>query len=293
MSIETLPPDCTPDEIIKVMQRDGACVIRDMLGAETLSRLNADLKPWIDRSETGPDSFSGRRTKRTGGLVARSPETRPVITHPRILETAEKFLTPHCERIQLHLTQSIAIMPGESAQTLHRDRVAWGGYIPKSIDPQFNTIWALTDFTEENGATRVIPGSHEWPLDRNPTSHEEGVQVSMTQGSVLCYGGSVIHGGQENRSTQTRLGLNVTYCLSWLRQEENQFLSCPPEIARDLPPELTDLLGYTMGNYALGCYASPEMIEGLPDTLPPEVAIGRMPAQKRKNLVAPIGESAK
>ena len=186
------------------------------------------------------------------------------------------------------------ILPGEADQTLHRDRIAWGGYIPKAIDPQSNTIWALTESTEENGATRVIPGSHEWPLDQKPASCHEGVQVSMTQGSVLCHGGSVIHGGEENRSTQTRLGLNVTYCLSWLRQEEDQFLSCPPEIARELPQEMTDLLGYTMGNYALGYYASLEMIEERPDTLPPpEVAIGRMSGQKRKNLVAPIGESAK
>ena len=135
MSIETLPPDCSIEDIIRGMQRDGACVIRDLLDEETLSRLNAEPKPWIDRSETGPDSFSGRQTKRTGGLVARSPESRPVITHPRILEAAEKFLTPYCERIQLHLTQTIAILPGESAQTLHRDRIAWGGYIPQSIDP--------------------------------------------------------------------------------------------------------------------------------------------------------------
>ena len=292
MSIETLPPDCSVDQVSEAMQRDGACVIRDLLDEETLSRLNADLEPWIDRTETGFDDFGGRLTKRTGGLVARSPETRPLILHPLILEAAGVLLEPFCERIQLHLTQTIAILPGESAQTIHRDRLAWGGYIPASIEPQFNTIWAITDFTEENGATRVIPGSHDWPLDRNPSSRHDGVQVSMTRGSVLCYGGSILHGGEANRSDETRLGLNITYCLSWLRQEENQFLSCPPEIARELPEELTDLLGYTMGNYALGYYAEPKMVEGMPDTLPPEVAIGRMPRKRKKNPVAPVGENA-
>ena len=292
MSIETLPPDCSVDQVSEAMQRDGACVIRDLLDEGTLSRLNADLEPWIDRTETGFDDFGGRLTKRTGGLVARSPETRPLILHPLILEVAGVLLEPFCERIQLHLTQTIAILPGESAQTIHRDRLAWGGYIPASIDPQFNTIWALTDFTEENGATRVIPGSHDWPLDRNPSSRHDGIQVSMTRGSVLCYGGSILHGGEANRSRDTRLGLNITYCLSWLRQEENQFLSCPPEIARELPEELTDLLGYTMGNYALGYYAEPKMVEGMPDTLPPEVAIGRMPRKRKKNPVAPVGENA-
>ena len=99
----------------------------------------------------------------------------------------------------------------------------------------------------------------------------------MSAGSVLCYSGTVIHGGGANHSKSARTGLNITYCLGWLRQEENQYLSCPPDIAKDLDPALTDLLGYTMGNYALGYYASPEMIDGFPDTLPPELAIGRSP----------------
>ena len=293
MKIETLSSTCSADEIIKAMRRDGACIVRDLLSEEDLSLLNTDLKPWIDRTQSGTDSFSGRKTKRTGGLVARSPESRPIVTHPLILDAANGFLGAHCERIQLHLTQTITIGPGESQQVLHRDRIAWGGYIPQSIDPQFNTIWALTDFTEENGATRLIPGSQDWPLDRHPSSRDEGIQATMSRGSVLCYGGSVIHGGGANRALESRVGLNITYCLSWLRQEENQYLSCPPEIARTLSSELTDLLGYTMGNYALGYYANPEMLEGLPDTLPPEVSIGRMPAENKSNTVAPVGENAK
>jgi ectoine hydroxylase-related dioxygenase (phytanoyl-CoA dioxygenase family) len=277
MSLQTLAPDSKASEIVAAMQRDGACIVRDVLDPEALARLDADLKPWIDRSQTGADDFTGRFTKRTGALIARCPESRPVVTHPLILDAANEFLGPYCERIQLHLTQTIAIGPGQEAQVLHRDRLAWGGYIPKAIEPQFNTIWALTDFTEENGATHLIPGSHDWPLDRNPKSQSESIQASMSRGSVLCYSGTVIHGGGANRSTATRIGLNVTYCLGWLRQEENQFLSCPPHIAKDLEPALTDLLGYTMGNYALGYYSHPEMVDGLPDTLPPEIAIGRRP----------------
>ncbi len=279
MSLQTLAPDSKASEIVAAMQRDGACIVRDVLDPEALARLDADLKPWIDRSQTGADDFTGRFTKRTGALIARCPESRPVVTNPLILEAANEFLGPYCERIQLHLTQTIAIGPGQEAQILHRDRLAWGGYIPKPIEPQFNTIWALTDFTEENGATHLIPGSHDWPLDRNPKSHGESLQASMSRGSVLCYSGTVIHGGGANRSEAARIGLNVTYCLGWLRQEENQFLSCPPHIAKDLEPALTDLLAYTMGNYALGYYSHTEMVDGLPDTLPPEIAIGRRPEQ--------------
>ena len=279
MSLQTLAPDSKSSEIVAAMQRDGACIVRDVLSPETLARIDADVKPWIDRSEPGADDFTGRQTKRTGALIARCPESRPVVTHPLILEAANEFLGPYCERIQLHLTQTIDILPGQAAQILHRDRLAWGGYIPKPIEPQFNTIWALTEFTEKNGATHLIPGSHDWPLDRNPESPNESIQAVMSRGSVLCYSGTVIHGGGANRSDAARIGLNVTYCLGWLRQEENQFLSCPPHIAKDLEPTLTDLLGYTMGNYALGYYSHPEMVEGLPDTLPPEIAIGRRPEQ--------------
>jgi hypothetical protein len=259
------------------MQRDGACIVRDVLDAEALTRLNADLNPWIERSKVGADDFTGRFTKRTGALIARCPESRPIVTHPLFLEAANGLLGPYCERIQLHLTQTINILPGQERQILHRDRLAWGGHIPKPIEPQFNTIWALTDFSEENGATHLIPGSQDWPLDRNPKSQNESIQAVMSQGSVLCYSGTVIHGGGANRSDAARIGLNITYCLSWLRTEENQFLSCPPDIAKNLEPKLTDLLGYTMGNYALGYYSHPEMVDGLPDTLPPELALGRSP----------------
>ena len=292
MSLQTLAPDCKASEIVAVMQRDGACIVRDVLSPETLARLNADLKPWIDRSKTGADDFTGRHTKRTGALIARCPESRPLVTHPLILEAANELLGPYCQRIQLHLTQTIDILPGQVAQILHRDRLAWGGYIPKPIEPQFNTLWALTDFTEENGATHIIPGSQDWPLDRNPKSQSESIQAAMRRGSVLCYSGTVIHGGGANRSDAARIGLNVTYCLSWLRQEENQFLSCPPHIARDLEPTLTDLLGYTMGNYALGYYSHPEMVDGLPDTLPPEIAIGRKPEEIPGNTLISGGPTA-
>ena len=289
MTLHTLAPDCSADQIVAAMQRDGACIVRDLLSEGELERLNADLEPWIERSRPGTDGFTGRKTKRTGALIARCPECRPVVTHPLILDAARGVLGPYCERIQIHLTQTIDILPGESAQLLHRDRLAWGGYIPKPIEPQFNTIWALTDFTAENGATHVIPGSNDWPLDRNPKSQSESIQAEMSRGSVLCYSGSVVHGGGANRSDAARIGLNITYCLSWLRQEENQFLSCPPHIARELDPELTELLGYTMGNYALGYYSHPEMIDGLPDTLPPEVAIGRMPSKGARNMAPPTG----
>ncbi len=274
MSLTTLPPDCSAADIKAAIDRDGACVVEDLLSAEKLAEIDADTGPWIERSQLGGDDFVGRHTKRTGALIARCPSTRDVILNPLVLEAANVLLRPYCERIQLHLTQTIAIYPGQDAQFLHRDRLAWGGYIPKPIEPQFNTIWALTDFTPDNGATHIVPGSNQWDLDRDATI-EDSVQASMARGSVLLYSGTVIHGGGANRSDSVRVGMNITYCLSWLRQEENQYLSCPPEVARDLPQELTDLLGYTMGNYALGYYSPYDVTDGTGDTKPPEFAIGK------------------
>ena len=276
MPLETLPPDCKTEDILAAFERDAGCIVADLLAPGDLDRVVAETAPWIERSQEGFDDFGGRLTRRTGALIARCPSTRGVVMDPRILQAARAFLAPHCQRIQLHLTQTIDILPGERAQALHRDRLVWGGHLPPEIEPQFNTIWALTDFTVENGATHVIPGSQRWRSDREPR-REETIQAEMSRGSVLLYSGSVIHGGGANSSAAPRIGMNITYTLGWLRQEENQFLSCPPEIARDLDPELTDLLGYTMGSYALGYFAAPQMIEGQADTLPPEAVLGRMP----------------
>ena len=152
---------------------------------------------------------------------------------------------------------------------MHRDRLAWGGFLQDTIEPQFNTIWAVTDFTQENGATQVVPGSNHWEKSRKATP-EEIQYAEMKAGSLLIYSGSVIHGGGANQSGADRMGLNITYALGWLRQEENQYLSCPPHIAKDFDPALRDLLGYCMGSYALGYYTPPTAPGKDPEAVPPE-----------------------
>jgi len=281
--VMTFDPDHDPDEIAATMQRDGAAIIRDAMSPDVHTRVATELEPWIDRTPLGRDDFTGRQTGRTGALVARSAASRELVMDAQVLDQARRFLDPFTNKIQLHLTQVINIHPGQGTQPLHRDRLAWGGYIPREIEPQFNTLWALTDFTEENGATRLVPGSVSWPDDRRAEADEK-TQAVMSAGSVLLYTGSVIHGGGENRSSADRTGINITYCLAWLRTEENQFLSCPPEIAEGLSPDLQALLGYTMGNYALGYYSDPaEIPDGLTDILPPERAVGRAPARDKGN----------
>ncbi len=249
--LEHLPADSLAETVSEILKRDGAVIVDNLVEPQAMDAIVAELQPWFDATPFGPDSFSGRRTKRTGGLVARSPLCRDIVMHPLVLAVSGKLLD-HSHSFQLHLTQAIAIGAGEPAQTIHRDQWAFDFFpFPRGYDVQCNTLWAMTDFTEENGATRVIPGSNLFD-DKLKFQSEDTVPAEMRKGSVLLYSGSVYHGGGANRSTATRIGLNITYNVSWLRQEENQYLSVPLEIARTLPVELLRLIGYQRGAYALG-----------------------------------------
>ena len=273
--------DADRQEIVTALREDGACVLVDVMDSALKSRVKEELRPFMDATPTGRDDFTGRLTARTGALVARSEASRELVMHPTITDLARQFLEPYTDTIQLHLTQIINIQPGQGAQPRHRDRLAWP-QLPAEIEPQFNTIWALTDFTEENGATRVVPGSVKWDPDRRATD-EETRQAVMKAGSVLLYSGSVIHGGGQNLSQFERTGINITNFLAWLRTEENQYLSCPPRVAKDLDPDLQEMLGYQLYGYALGYYSDPDGVTEVNDLRPPEFALDRSPRKKPSN----------
>ena len=267
--LQRLPADSDPETVAQALRDDGAAIVENVLHADALERLRSEIMPYVEATEPGRDDFTGRQTTRTGALVARSGACRDLVMDKLILGGANAFLAPFCERIQLHLTQLIRIQPGQGKQPLHRDRLAWGGFLQDSIEPQFNTIWAVTDFTQENGATQVVPGSNKWEPGRE-AKPEEIQYAEMPAGSVLVYSGSVIHSGGANMADHDRMGLNITYALGWLRQEENQYLSCPPHIAKDFDPALRELLGYCMGSYALGYFTPPTGPGENPEVVPPE-----------------------
>ncbi len=275
-----LPATASPQDMTAVIGCDGAVIIDNAISPQQAQTTLTELMPFIESTPIGRDEFSGRQTTRTGALIARSPACCELVMQDTILGVCDEFLLPNCKRYQLHLAQVIRIMPGQQKQLLHRDRLAWGEYL-QGVEPQLNTLWALTDFTKENGATQVVPGSAEWPKGREATADEIDY-AEMPQGSVLVYSGTVIHGGGKNESTADRVGLNITYSLGWLRQEENQYLSCPPEMAKDLSPGLQELLGYTMMNYALGYYTPPVPAGEEAGILPPEFVLGRKPRKARK-----------
>jgi ectoine hydroxylase-related dioxygenase (phytanoyl-CoA dioxygenase family) len=267
-------PDTAPEEMLAAIREDGAIIIDNLISPDTVNALRRETDPYMEATSNGTDAFAGFLTTRTGGLVMRSEHCRDLVQNPLVLNLCDNFLLDYCERYQLHLTQIIRLRPGQGAQAIHRDRWAWGTHLAH-VQPQLNTIWALSDFTIENGATRVVPGSTEWPDDRGPVE-DEITQAVMSKGSVLVYTGSVFHGGGENRSDGDRIGLNITYSLGWLRQEENQYLSTPPELARTLSRELQELLGYAMGQYALGYYSPPGEPGEVPNIVPPQYALGHV-----------------
>jgi len=271
-TVETLPANASKEKIMAVINRDGAVILKDVLTPQEIAQLRSEIDPYVQATPEGRDDFTGRYTTRTGALVARSPMCRDLIMNPQVRAIADDLLLPNCQRYQLHLTQVIRIKPGQKEQPIHRDRWAWGKYL-QGIEPQLNTIWAVTDFTRENGATQVVPGSTKWPDDRTAKKPEIGY-AEMSAGSVLIYTGSVFHGGGANKSKADRAGINITYTLGWLRQEENQYLSCPPDVAKTLDPELQALIGYSMGSYALGYYTPPLPPGEGPEVVPPEFALG-------------------
>jgi ectoine hydroxylase-related dioxygenase (phytanoyl-CoA dioxygenase family) len=246
-----LAADTDAETVAAALGEAGAVVIDELAPPALVAAILDELDPYLAATEAGPDEFSGLRTRRTGSLVARSPASRELIAHPLVLDAVGRVLA-HATTFQLHLTQMISIGPGEPAQPVHRDQWAYDFFsFPTGYEVQVSTMWAMSDFTEQNGATRVVPGSHRAP-DRQRLTEADTVGAEMRSGSVVLYTGSLYHGGGANRSDAVRIGMNVDYNVGWLRQEENQYLAVPIEVARTLPESLQRLIGYARGAYALG-----------------------------------------
>lgn len=274
-----MPTSAPIERIIAYLHRDGAVIIDNAVSEATCDAIVKEMRPYIDKGATGRTNFGGMVTKRVGAVAARSKASWDVLAHPllmdvcggalgqQLLHDSPSKLDPEYSENpwQLHLTQIIEIGAGEPAQHLHRDRHAFVAdefFDVARMEPEISAIWALTDFTLESGPTRVVPGSHRWPADKanyqakhnQEVLSEQVANAVMSKGSVVIYTGSVLHSGGNNRSGLARTGLNVDYNLAWLRQEENQYLACPPNIAKHLSKNMQRLIGYTPV-HALGYFA--------------------------------------
>lgn len=241
----------TGEEIATTLRRDGAVVVENLIDASSASAIRDSFEPYLQVKQHGTDQFEGTATKRLGSLIARVPQIHPLVTHPVVLDTVADVVSD-ATAFQLNATQVVAISPGEQRQSLHRDQWAWDHFPwPIGYEVEVSTMWAFTEFTADNGATRVALGSHR--TEGRPRFEESELSVAeMTPGSALFYTGSVMHGAGANITTGTRVGSIISYTRGWLRQHENQYLCVPVEEAKKLPEQLQRLIGYARGAYAVG-----------------------------------------
>jgi ectoine hydroxylase-related dioxygenase (phytanoyl-CoA dioxygenase family) len=238
------PPATDPivEEAVSRIEVDGWAVLEGVVAPDLVAELRASIAGLLDELAVphGSNRFLGHRTRRIFNLLARAPVFAHVPLHPQVLSVAERVLDPECLLASL---TAITMEPGQDAQPLHAD----DGSIPlPKPHPALGctAIWALTDFTEANGATRVVPGSHR--RDRGPRRDEQEATVAATMpaGSVLVYHTSLWHGGGVNRSDADRVGIVCHHAAGWVRQEENQLLALPRELVATFPPRLRRLVGY-------------------------------------------------
>ena len=238
--------------IAEALTAAGATIVEDCVPLALADKVAAELRPHFDRygHEYFAD-FEGYKTLRLSEILARSRAAAELIGETFTLGIVDKALLPHCINYRIGSCTGIEILPGETAQVLHRD----DGIYPiriQGMELQVSAMWALDDFTRENGATHVLPGSHRGPPRSGNVEHT--VQATMAKGSLLLYLGSVLHGGGANRTDAPRMGLINTYSLGWLRQEENHYLAIPREIADSYPERIRRLMGYEPHGPILGSY---------------------------------------
>lgn len=262
-AIRHVPPGTGADDIAGILEADGCVIVDRLLPEATCDRIIEELAPWLERLGGGGGDWVGRRTRRLHGLVAKSETVRETLCHPLTLGVMDTVLGPWCDAFQLSACSTTSIGPGESAQELHRDDLMFPFVHPSERVVYTTTFWALSEFTEANGATRVIPGSHRWDDDRTPRP-EETVPAEMDKGSVLIFTCATYHGGGANvTADQWRDALFASYSVGWLKQEEQQFLVSPPEVARHYPERLQRLIGYQVHKPFLGWYDLQDPIEVL------------------------------
>ena len=239
-----------PHEHAARIAERGWTVIEDAIEPELVDALADDLARLEKELDVRPatNSFEGHRTLRVYNLLARGEIWWKIPVHHAVLPVVEQVLDPGCLVSSL---SSINIGPGETAQPIHADDQLIP--IPKPHPPTVcNTMWALTDFTEENGATRIISGSHladSSPDYGHPYDSEPAV---MRRGSVLVWHGSLWHGGGANSTSDRRIGIAMNYCAGYIRQQENQQLGIPASQVARMPRRLQELVGYGIYNGLIG-----------------------------------------
>lgn len=256
----------TREKHLRQINEQGYTIVERVLDRETVAALRDDIHRLEQdlRISEGTNEFEGRRTLRTHNLLAHGRPYERLATHRDILPLVDLVLGPGC---LLSMIGSINIGPGETAQPIHAD----DQIIPFAKPHRAivcNTMWAISDFTAVNGATRLVPGSHRKDHSPRYGTDYESVSAEMGKGSVLIWHGSLWHGGGANQSDASRIGISVIYCAGYLRQEENQQLGIPPRKVLGFEPRLQELVGYGVYMGVLGHVdraAPAELLRARPD----------------------------
>ena len=251
--VQTLDRESHSNEVVAALLRDGGVIVANQASDDVMDRILKNLRgPFDEQGHKFQNDFNGYTTLRLGGILGLSRASADLIAHPRVMEVADAVLKRHCSNYRIGSTTAIEVHPGEDAQVLHRDDSFYPMRLP-DVEFQISAMWALDDFTAENGATRIVPGSHDL-RDIDSVEENDVEQAVMPRGSVLFYLGSTLHGGGANTTNAPRTGLINTYSLGWLRQEENQYLTVPREIADSYPDHVRRLMGYQAHGRYLGVY---------------------------------------
>lgn len=228
------------DRCVSELDTEGYALVSGAIDAEQVVAARRGLEEALARTPYGRDDFEGHRTRRVYALFAKTRALDALALHPLVLGVLDRVLGQY----QLSAPAGIAIGPGEGAQVLHPDDAIYPVPRPHQ-ELVVNVMWPLQRFTEANGATRVVPGSHRW-VDQTPTPESPTVAIEMDAGSALVYLGSVWHGGGANTTDEVRLGVVLHYAVGWLRPVENHVLVVSPDEAADRPRRLQELLGYNV-----------------------------------------------
>ena len=227
------------ERVLAEMGESGYSIVKGFLAPETVAKARGDLDRILETTPFGRNDFEGHQTRRVYALFAKTRAFDGAAVHPLVLGVLDRALREY----HLSAPVGISIGPGSPAQALHPD----DGTYPIARPHVVNIMLPLVGFTAENGATRIVPGSHRW-TNRSPAADDATTAVPMEAGSALFFLGSLWHGGGANTTASNRLGVILHYSVAWLRQVENHVLAVPPDIVRGLEPRLQELLGYNIAS---------------------------------------------
>jgi ectoine hydroxylase-related dioxygenase (phytanoyl-CoA dioxygenase family) len=242
--------DAIIDSHAEQVRADGWTVVENAIAPDLVDQLKDDLLRLERALRIVPANnlFEGLRTTRIYNLLVHGELYERVPVHPNVLPIVEKVLDPG---LLISSLSSIAIGPDESAQMIHADDQVIG--LPKPHPTIIcNTMWAITDFTEANGATRLCPGTHTADHSPDPHGHYDSIPAEMSKGSVLIWVGSLWHGGGANRTDRRRVGIAMNYCAGFIRQQENQQLGIPAATVKRFQRRLQELVGYSIYKGLIG-----------------------------------------